>query len=100
MHNTRMNGHQETAVTEINNNPLDLAPFHLGEHTEIPTNYNCDRVLRKAVVGILLFWVIVVLIAGVFDPESRPILPPWAQHITFLFSLHENSMWQLELATV
>lgn len=76
MHNTRMNGHQETAVTEINNNPLDLAPFHLGEHTEIPTNYNCDRVLRKAVVGILLFWVIVVLIAGVFDPESRPILPP------------------------
>lgn len=76
MHNTRMNDHQEAAVTEIINNPLDLAPLHSGEHTEIPANYNYDQVLRKAVVGILLFWVIVVLIAGVFDPESRPILPP------------------------
>ncbi|KAH0659730.1 hypothetical protein KY289_028478 [Solanum tuberosum] len=77
MHNTRMNDdHQETAVSEIINNPLDLAPLHSGEHTEIPTNYNCEQVLRKAVVGILLFWVIIVLIAGIFDPENRPILPP------------------------
>lgn len=68
--------HQETAVSEIINNPLDLAPLHSGEHIEIPTNYNCDRVLRKAVVGILLFWIIIVLVAGIFDPENRPILPP------------------------
>lgn len=76
-HNTLMNDdHQETAVSEIINNPLDLAPLHSGEHIEIPTNYNCDRVLRKAVVGILLFWIIIVLVAGIFDPENRPILPP------------------------
>ncbi|PHU15947.1 hypothetical protein BC332_17152 [Capsicum chinense] len=76
MHNTGVNDHPETAITEIINNPLDLTSLHSGEQTEIPTNYNCDQVLRKAVISILLFWVLVAFIAGVYDPESRPILPP------------------------
>ncbi|XP_059300509.1 phosphatidylinositol/phosphatidylcholine transfer protein SFH11-like isoform X2 [Lycium ferocissimum] len=76
MPNTSMNDHQETAITEIINNPLDLTPLHSGEQTEIPTNYTCDQILRKGMLGILIFWVFVALIAGVFDPESRPVLPP------------------------
>ncbi|CAN4098857.1 unnamed protein product [Withania somnifera] len=73
MHNTRMNDHQETAITEIINNPVDLTLLHSGEQTESPTNYNCGQVLSKAVIGVLLFWVFVAFIAGVYDPESRPI---------------------------
>lgn len=89
MHNTGVNDHPETVITEIINNPLDLTSVHSGEQTEIPTNYNCDQVLRKVVISILLFWVLVAFIAGVYDPESRPILPPWAHHIKFMnFSLH------------
>ncbi|PHT46765.1 hypothetical protein CQW23_15923 [Capsicum baccatum] len=76
MHNTGVNDHPETAITEIINNPLDLTSLHSGEETEIPTNSNCDQVLRKAVISILLFWVLVAFIAGVYDPESRPTLPP------------------------
>ncbi|MCE3051448.1 hypothetical protein HAX54_049862 [Datura stramonium] len=75
MHSTR-NDHQETAITEIINNSLDLTSLHSGGQTDIQTNYNCDQVLRKAVLGVLLFWVFIALIAGVYDPESRPILPP------------------------
>ncbi|CAN4100947.1 unnamed protein product [Withania somnifera] len=75
MHNTRMNDHQETVITEIISNPVDLTSLHSGEQTEIPMNYTCDQVLRKAVVGVLLFWVFVAFIAGLYDPESRPNLP-------------------------
>ncbi|KAK4376018.1 hypothetical protein RND71_006695 [Anisodus tanguticus] len=76
MHNTHMKNHQETAITENFNNPLDLTSLNSGEQTEIPSNYTCDQALRKAVLCVLLFWVFVALIAGVYDPESRPILPP------------------------
>lgn len=38
-------------------------------------NEGCDRVLRSAIVGILMIWVLIALIAGIIDPESRPSLP-------------------------
>lgn len=41
--------------------------------TDRHLNGSCDHVLRSAVVGILVFWVLVALIAGVHDPESRPL---------------------------
>ncbi|KAI3772371.1 hypothetical protein L6452_03556 [Arctium lappa] len=38
-------------------------------------NEGCEWVLRSAVVGILMVWVLIALIAGLVDPESRPTLP-------------------------
>lgn len=38
-------------------------------------NEGCDRVLRSAVIGILMVWALTALIAGIIDPESRPSLP-------------------------
>ncbi|KAI3694592.1 hypothetical protein L1987_77559 [Smallanthus sonchifolius] len=38
-------------------------------------NEGCEWVLRFAVVGILMVWVLIALIAGIIDPESRPSLP-------------------------
>ncbi|XP_024966836.1 uncharacterized protein LOC112506792 isoform X3 [Cynara cardunculus var. scolymus] len=38
-------------------------------------NEGCEKVLRSAVVGILMVWVLIALIAGLVDPESRPTLP-------------------------
>lgn len=73
MRKTRIYDHQGMVTTESINDPLDLTLPNSGERTEIPSNYTCDQVLRKAVVGVLLFWVFVALIAGVYDPESRPI---------------------------
>ncbi|OIT31527.1 PREDICTED: uncharacterized protein LOC109208569 [Nicotiana attenuata] len=76
MRKTRIYEHQGMVTTESINDTLDLTSPNSGERTEIPSNYTCDQVLRKAVLGVLLFWVFVALIAGVYDPESRPILPP------------------------
>lgn len=38
-------------------------------------NEGCERVLRSAVVGILMVWVLIALIGGLLDPETRPGLP-------------------------
>ncbi|KAK9075812.1 hypothetical protein SSX86_004141 [Deinandra increscens subsp. villosa] len=38
-------------------------------------NEGCERVLRSAVVGILIVWVLIAFIAGITDPETRPSLP-------------------------
>ncbi|XP_023761021.1 uncharacterized protein LOC111909437 isoform X1 [Lactuca sativa] len=35
-------------------------------------NEGCERVLRSAVVGILMVWALIALIAGILDPETRP----------------------------
>ncbi|KAL2545529.1 SEC14 cytosolic factor family protein/phosphoglyceride transfer family protein [Forsythia ovata] len=37
---------------------------------------NCMQVLRTAVIGILIFWVLITFLGGLYDPESRQILPP------------------------
>nr|GEW02713.1 CRAL-TRIO domain-containing protein [Tanacetum cinerariifolium] len=47
-----------------------------GSNFEFPdVNEGCDRVLRSAVIGILMFWALIALISGIMDPESRPTLP-------------------------
>ncbi|KAG8382095.1 hypothetical protein BUALT_Bualt05G0040800 [Buddleja alternifolia] len=35
-----------------------------------------SRTIRTAVIGILIVWVLIVFIQGMFDPESRPVLSP------------------------
>ncbi|KAL2518460.1 SEC14 cytosolic factor family protein/phosphoglyceride transfer family protein [Abeliophyllum distichum] len=37
---------------------------------------NCMQVLRTAVIGILIFWVLITFLGGLYDPEIRQILPP------------------------
>ncbi|KAM7496569.1 hypothetical protein LguiA_020983 [Lonicera macranthoides] len=37
---------------------------------------NCEQVLRTAVVAILILWAFIALMAGMYDPESRPALQP------------------------
>lgn len=50
----------------------DLPSPHLSHQTDINMNGNCDQVLRAAVIGILMLWVFIALIAGLSDPDSRP----------------------------
>lgn len=38
-------------------------------------NEGCERVLRSGVIGILMVWVLIALVAGLLDPETRPSLP-------------------------
>ncbi|KAJ0911642.1 putative CRAL-TRIO lipid binding domain-containing protein [Helianthus annuus] len=59
-----------------NNRQLDGTGFErLGPDHEFGyANEGCERVLRSAVVGILMVWVLIALIAGIVDPESRPSL--------------------------
>ncbi|KAK6117013.1 hypothetical protein DH2020_049257 [Rehmannia glutinosa] len=35
----------------------------------------CSRTLRTAVIGILIVWVLIAFIEGIYNPESRPLLP-------------------------
>lgn len=50
----------------------DLPSSHPSHQTDINMNGNCDQVLRAAVIGILMLWVFIALIAGLSDPDSRP----------------------------
>ena len=40
--------------------------------SEIEPLLNCDQLLRTAIVSILMFWILVAFVAGLFDPGSRP----------------------------
>ncbi|KAA8549245.1 hypothetical protein F0562_000929 [Nyssa sinensis] len=57
------------------NDGEDLPSPHPSYLTDMPMNGNCDQVLRTAMVGILMLWVLIAFIAGISDPESRPGLP-------------------------
>ncbi|XP_031268219.1 uncharacterized protein LOC116126678 isoform X2 [Pistacia vera] len=50
----------------------NLSSPRLSHHDDINVMGNCDQVLRTAVIGILMFWVLIALIVGMTDPESRP----------------------------
>lgn len=43
--------------------------------THMHMNGNCDQALRVSVIGLLIFWVLIAFLAGMYDPESRPALP-------------------------
>uniref|UniRef100_A0A5K1D383 Uncharacterized protein n=6 Tax=Nymphaea colorata TaxID=210225 RepID=A0A5K1D383_9MAGN len=36
---------------------------------------HCDKVLRTAILSILMLWVVIALIAGIYDPEQYSLLP-------------------------
>lgn len=37
---------------------------------------NCEQVLRTDVVAILILWAFIAFMAGMYDLDSRPALPP------------------------
>ncbi|CAL5386881.1 unnamed protein product [Camellia sinensis] len=53
----------------------DASLPHLSYRTDIRMNGNCDRVFQTIVVGILIFWVLIAFVAGIYDPESSQTLP-------------------------
>ncbi|XP_048324032.2 uncharacterized protein LOC107408865 [Ziziphus jujuba] len=50
-------------------NSLLLNP---GYESGADLNDNCDQVLRTAIISILMLWVFIAFIAGMYDPENRP----------------------------
>ncbi|KAL5816876.1 hypothetical protein ACOSQ3_025254 [Xanthoceras sorbifolium] len=50
----------------------DLLSPCLSHHDDIDMDANCDQLFRTAVIGILMVWALIALIAGMIDPESRP----------------------------
>ncbi|KAL6967485.1 hypothetical protein U1Q18_033295 [Sarracenia purpurea var. burkii] len=70
--------HQINETNETERRRADIisrADMPLPHPTDMHMNHNCDQVLRNAVVGILMIWVVIALLAGLYDPESRPALP-------------------------
>lgn len=57
-------------------NEKDLSSPHSTFQTDVDINGNCDQVLRTAIIGILILWLFITLISGIYDVEARPILPP------------------------
>ena len=37
---------------------------------DIHQSGSCDQVLRTAIIGLLMLWVLIAFIAGLYDPES------------------------------
>ncbi|KAJ4834455.1 hypothetical protein Tsubulata_007908 [Turnera subulata] len=50
----------------------DLPSSHLTFEEDVQSNDNWDHLLRTAVIGLLMLWVFVALVAGFYDPASRP----------------------------
>lgn len=53
----------------------DVAMPYTSDEIDTYIQGSCDHVIRTAVIGVLVFWIIIALIAGIYDPESRPTLP-------------------------
>lgn len=58
------------------NDDDELAEPNPADETDIHPNGNYDQVLRTAIISILMLWVFIAFIAGLYDPESRPFSPP------------------------
>ncbi|XP_076907697.1 phosphatidylinositol/phosphatidylcholine transfer protein SFH9-like [Bidens hawaiensis] len=62
-----------TSNRQLNADGVGFERFN-PDHEFGDVNEGCERVLRAAVIGILMVWVLIALIAGIVDPESRPSL--------------------------
>jgi hypothetical protein len=69
---------EHTRIGNNNNRILPSPPSPSFEIEDTDTDLdvpNYDKFLRTVVIGILIFWAFVALMAGIHDPESRPVLP-------------------------
>ena len=53
----------------------DIPSPHPSDPIDIHMTGYCDQALRAAVVGIIMLWVLIAFLAGLYDPESSPALP-------------------------
>ena len=53
----------------------DIPSPHPSGPIDIHMTGYCDQALRAAVVGIIMLWIVIAFLAGLYDPESRPALP-------------------------
>lgn len=58
----------------------DLPSSRPTYQTDADMNVNCDQVLRTAMISIIMFWVLVAVIAGLYDPVDRLFVPPWCKN--------------------
>lgn len=59
--------------TEYVSDGEDLPSPHLTFESDVPLNESWDHLVRTAVIGILMVWVFIALIAVLYDPDSRQI---------------------------
>lgn len=45
------------------------------EYDDMISESNCSRALRNAVIGVLIIFVLIAFIEGIYNPESRPVFP-------------------------
>ncbi|KZV25530.1 hypothetical protein F511_27515 [Dorcoceras hygrometricum] len=63
------------AVAEITN-VEDFSFVEPNDQYDTLVDNSCSQTLRSAVIGILILWVLIAFIEGIYDPSSRPYLPP------------------------
>ncbi|KAL5581037.1 hypothetical protein UlMin_013479 [Ulmus minor] len=66
------NGITRTESTESVSEDENPFLFDRSYEAEVDMNWNCDQLVRTAMLSILIFWVFIALIAGIYDPESSP----------------------------
>jgi hypothetical protein len=49
----------------------DLPSPHLTTQADVHVNDNWNHLLRTLVIGILMVWVLVAILAGIYDPERH-----------------------------
>ncbi|KAI3453853.1 hypothetical protein Pfo_010516 [Paulownia fortunei] len=69
----------QTSTTESVSDIVNAADFPSAQPTyqyDMIMDGYCSQTLRAAVIGILIIWVLIAFIEGIYNPESRPVLPP------------------------
>lgn len=60
---------EDTSKSELSPHLVEeLEDTHM---TDLPLNGNCDQILRTVIVGILVLWIFIALIAGMYDPDTQ-----------------------------
>lgn len=67
--------HRILSYADANHDEGSPSPS-LAYHNDFDTFGNCDQVIRTAVIGILMLFVLIAFLAGMTDPESRPFALP------------------------
>ena len=63
-HINNMRAHEDVSNSEDIPIPNVICP------DDIDQSASCDQVLRTAIIGLLMLWVLIAFIAGLYDPES------------------------------
>ncbi|GFP79320.1 sec14 cytosolic factor [Phtheirospermum japonicum] len=66
---------RQTSITESLLNNVNTGNFpseQLGYQYDMLMDNYCSRTLRSAVIGVLIIWVLIAFIEGIYNPESRP----------------------------